>query len=65
MLTHSDRCDRCGAQAFFAAFFDAGELMFCAHHGRKYMPALVELADEIYDGSEAINAKPSISANAV
>ena len=63
MLTISDRCDRCGAQAFYAAFFAAGELLFCMHHAREHMPALVEQAEEVFDGSEAINLKPSLSAN--
>ena len=35
-LTTADRCDRCGAQAFFRAVLAAGELLFCAHHGREY-----------------------------
>ena len=39
-LTHSDRCDRCGAQAFFRAVLTAGELLFCAHHGRAYAARL-------------------------
>ncbi len=30
----TDRCDRCGAQAFFRAVFTHGELLFCGHHGR-------------------------------
>lgn len=64
MLTTSDRCDRCGAQAFYAAFFASGVLMFCAHHGRQHMSSLVEIAEEIFDGTAAINKKPSISANA-
>ena len=36
-LTVSDRCDRCGAQAFVRATMAAGtELLFCGHHGREY-----------------------------
>ena len=35
-LTHADRCDRCGAQAFYRAVLANGELLFCAHHGREY-----------------------------
>lgn len=63
MLTHTDRCDRCGAQAFYAAFIGASVLMFCMHHGRQYMDALCEVADDIYDGTGMINNKPSVSAN--
>ena len=35
-LTAMDRCDRCGAQAFYRAVLTSGELLFCAHHGREY-----------------------------
>ena len=35
-LTAVDRCDRCGAQAFYRAVLVSGELLFCAHHGREY-----------------------------
>ena len=34
-LTAMDRCDRCGAQAFYRAVLVSGELLFCAHHGRE------------------------------
>lgn len=61
-LTHSDRCDRCGAQAFFRAFLASGDLLFCAHHGRAYSARLSEVALEVQDHSASINAKPSPSA---
>ena len=39
-LSAADRCDRCGAQAFVRArLHGGGELLFCAHHGRKHAPA--------------------------
>lgn len=60
----TDRCDRCGAQAFVAALFAVGELLFCAHHARVYRDALVEQAIEVWDGTHMINEKPSLSANA-
>lgn len=31
----SDRCDRCGAQAYVLVSGLTGELMFCAHHYNK------------------------------
>lgn len=34
-LTRADRCDRCGAQAYFRYLFKAGELLFCRHHQTK------------------------------
>src|SRR5690625_1375505 len=38
-LTNADRCDRCGAQAFVRVVLNSGELLFCAHHGRKHADA--------------------------
>lgn len=58
MLTNADRCDRCRMQAFYAVFLKAGELMFCAHHGREYMTALKLVAEEIFDGTDQLTAKP-------
>lgn len=53
-LTAADRCDRCSAQAYVRATLHAGgELLFCAHHGRKHIPALVGLA-EIHDESDRL-----------
>jgi hypothetical protein len=61
-LTVSDRCDRCGAQAFVRAVLAAGELLFCAHHGRAHAERLRQVALEVQDGTAAINAKPSPAA---
>ena len=62
-LTLSDRCDSCGAQAFFRAIFVAGELTFCGHHGRELLLPLQRDALLVEDGTELINHKPSPSAN--
>jgi hypothetical protein len=61
-LTHADRCDRCGAQAFYRAVLANGELLFCAHHGREYADKLATVALELQDGTAAINSKPSPAA---
>ena len=61
-LTTADRCDRCGAQAFYRAVLASGELLFCAHHGRAYSERLAEVALELQDGTAAINSKPSPAA---
>ena len=59
-LTAVDRCDRCSAQAYVRATLHAGgELLFCAHHGRSYIPALVGLAD-IHDESERLMEPSSV-----
>ena len=42
-LTAMDRCDSCGAQAYIAAEINGSELLFCAHHGRKYEDKLREV----------------------
>jgi hypothetical protein len=53
-LTAADRCDRCSAQAYVRATLHAGgELLFCAHHGREHIPALVGHAD-IHDESDRL-----------
>ena len=61
-LTAADRCDRCGAQAFFRAVLTNGELLFCAHHGRAHLARLAEVAVEVQDGTAAINRAPSPAA---
>ena len=58
-LTAMDRCDRCGAQAFYRAVLTSGELLFCAHHGREYSARLTEVALEVQDGSACINGAPT------
>lgn len=35
-FTAHDRCDSCGAQAYVGATVNGTELLFCAHHSRKY-----------------------------
>jgi hypothetical protein len=62
-LSHTDRCDRCGAQAFLRAIFVCGDLTFCGHHGRELMPSLEREALLVEDATELINARPSPSAN--
>jgi len=61
-LSTADRCDRCGAQAFYRAVLANGDLLFCAHHGREYSARLAEVALEVQDGTAAINRKPSPAA---
>ncbi len=61
-LSTADRCDRCGAQAFYRAVLASGELLFCAHHGREYSARLAEVALEVQDGTAAINGRPSPAA---
>ncbi|HET7408362.1 MAG TPA: hypothetical protein VFJ21_14660 [Mycobacteriales bacterium] len=49
-LTPADRCDRCGAQAFVRAVLPGGgDLLFCAHHGRRFADRLRAVAVELHD----------------
>ncbi|HEY3871305.1 MAG TPA: hypothetical protein VGM10_23290 [Actinocrinis sp.] len=51
-LTAMDRCDRCGAQAYLrVTLASGGELLFCAHHGKKYEESLRAIAADIHDES--------------
>jgi hypothetical protein len=44
-LTVADRCDRCSAQAYVRVAHGTwpSELLFCAHHGSKHVPALQDI----------------------
>ncbi|HEV3171633.1 MAG TPA: hypothetical protein VGZ32_14880 [Actinocrinis sp.] len=56
-LTALDRCDRCGAKAYLrVTLASGGELLFCAHHGKKYEESLRSIAAEIHDESEKLSA---------
>lgn len=59
-LTAADRCDRCGAQAYIRVVLGSGrELLFCAHHGRKYSDGLRRVAVHIQDETERLAATTS------
>ncbi len=56
-LSASDRCDRCGAQAYARVSLPSGgELLFCAHHRREYGPKLDGVAVKIHDESDRLQA---------
>ena len=60
-MTAADRCDRCGAQAYIRArLISGGELLFCAHHGREHLPALMDKTIDIVDETDRLReASPS------
>jgi hypothetical protein len=59
-LTAADRCDRCGAQAYIRArLVSGGELLFCAHHGRRHLPALMDQALDIRDETDRLHESPA------
>ena len=54
-LTATDRCDRCGAQAYVRVLLPRRlELLFCAHHNRQYATALTKIAVEICDETDRL-----------
>ncbi|MEO5877182.1 MAG: hypothetical protein ABIS86_20590 [Streptosporangiaceae bacterium] len=54
-LTAQDRCDRCGAQAYVRATLAGGaDLLFCAHHGRKYGETLRSTGADIQDETDRL-----------
>ncbi len=56
-LNASDRCDRCGAQAYVRVTLASGfDLLFCAHHSKEHADKLKQVALEIHDESERIVA---------
>lgn len=67
-LNSLDRCDKCGAQAYFTWIKvlseDDGapvELLFCAHHSGRNLPALRDQGFEIaVDDSAQLTAKPTV-----
>lgn len=58
-LTASDRCDRCGAQAYLRVELAAGtELLFCAHHAREHGDKLREVAINVHDETHKLSGTP-------
>lgn len=54
-ITALDRCDACGAQAYIKAILPSGgELLFCAHHGRKHAEQLRMMGATIIDESDKL-----------
>jgi hypothetical protein len=55
-LTASDRCDRCGAQAWVRVQLRAGELHFCKHHADAYGEPLQNVAIAFLDETSFLDA---------
>ena len=63
-LTASDRCDRCGAQAYLRVELQTGgELLFCAHHAREHGEALREVAANVVDETHKLGSTPAVAAD--
>ena len=64
-LNALDRCDRCGAQAYLRVILaSGGELLFCAHHGRKYEENLRSIAAQIHDETDKLTETTAKSSDA-
>lgn len=62
-LSATDRCDRCGAQAYVRATMESGfDLLLCAHHFRENESRLREIAVDIHDESTRLADVPATAA---
>ncbi len=60
-LTTSDRCDRCGAQAYLRVQLSSGsELLFCAHHAREHGEKLKTIAVNVHDETSKLFDAPTV-----
>jgi len=58
-LSGTDRCDRCGAQAYVRVVLASGtDLQFCGHHWSRHEEALRPQAEQIIDETHRL-AEPS------
>lgn len=56
-LTATDRCDRCGAQAYLKVELASGfDLLFCAHHAREHEDKLREVAISVVDETAKLSS---------
>jgi hypothetical protein len=61
LLKVTDRCDRCGAQAYVRVLLPGHrELLFCAHHNREHASALAKIAVEILDETPRLSAVAAV-----
>jgi len=62
-LTATDRCDRCGAQAYVRTVLTSGsELLFCSHHWRDNEDRLREISVSIQDETGRLDEVPATAA---
>ena len=55
-LIASDRCDRCGAQAYVRVTMASGfDLLFCSHHSKEHADKLKQIALTIHDETQRID----------
>jgi hypothetical protein len=56
ILNSAHRCDRCGSRAYVVTVLrwsptlrQGGELLWCAHHAKKFLPAMEHLISVLID----------------
>lgn len=52
--TKLERCDSCGAQAFYRVEFSTGFLFLCYHHYNRHETKMFETALDVVDESELL-----------
>jgi hypothetical protein len=58
----TDRCDRCGAQAYVRVVLPSGELLFCGHHARAHADAYTDVATHVQDETDKLHAEHGANA---
>ncbi len=59
-LSATDRCDRCGAQAYVRVVLPGGtDLLFCGHHWSAHESVLREQAVEVIDETHRLESAPA------
>lgn len=59
-LSATDRCDRCGAQAYVRVVLPSGaDLQFCAHHWTRHEEALRPQAERVIDETHRLQESSS------
>jgi hypothetical protein len=60
VLSATDRCDRCAAQAYVRVVLTGGaDLLFCGHHWSQHESALRPQAETIVDETHRLTQAPA------
>lgn len=55
-LAATDRCDRCGVQAYVRVTLQGGgELLFCIHHSKEHADRIKQVALKVHDESSKLD----------
>lgn len=60
VLSATDRCDRCSAQAYVKVVLSGGsDLLFCGHHWSQHEAALRPQAEAVVDETHRLTQAPA------